>query len=191
MVLGGVLAKVENLTTIGKNTKLLSFDLESNGLHGEAFAVGAVVMDYDGNMLSEFSGRTKIMGKVDEWVEQNVLPVMEDMEITHSSYKHLRDNFWSWFVKAQEEADHVVVLNGYPVEFRFLIDCQEDDIESRYWDHPFPLLDLTSILLHAGVDKQKRNKKMQEIMKKNGFSKHHPLHDAKMTAMMAFKAFKP
>ena len=183
------MANNEQLPKVGEDTKLLCFDIESNGLHGDAFAVAAVVMNSKGEVLDEFTGRTEIEGKVDEWVEANVLPVMTDMDVTHSSFKHLRDNFWSWFMKAQAKADYVIVLNGYPVEYRFLIKCQEDDLENRFWDHPFPLLDLTSILLQAGYSSSDRNKAMQEIMKETGYTKHHPLHDAKMTALMAFKAF--
>jgi hypothetical protein len=172
---------------INKDTTILSFDLETNGLHGEAFAVGAVVMNADGEVIDEFTGRTKLIGKVDEWVEKNVLPVITDIPETHSSDKHLRDNFWSWFVKAQENSDYVLVSNGYPVEYRFLIQCQEDDLEKRYWDHPFPILDLTSILVAKGVaSKEAKIKVMSSKKPKVAGAPHHPVYDAKVACLTAF-----
>ena len=183
--------KNEKLPSLKKATKILCFDVESNGLHGEAFAIGAVVSDSSGQIYDEFSGRTEIVGDTDQWVEQNVLPVMESMQITHSSYKHLRDNFWGWFVKAQEQADYVLVMNGYPVEYRFLLQCQEDDMQSRYWEHPFPILDLTSMLLMVGYNQPAKNRLMQEVARSNNLSKHHPLHDAKITILAAFQALLP
>ena len=64
---------------INNKTKFLCFDLETNGLHGEAFAVGAVVMDANEQVLEQFTGRTKIIGQVDPWVEQNVIPAIKDI----------------------------------------------------------------------------------------------------------------
>ncbi len=175
---------------ISSRTKLLSFDLESNGLHGDVFAVGAVVMDATGHVHEEFSGRTNIVGKVDDWVEKNVLPVITDMEISHSSYKHLRENFWAWFVKAKETADYVLVNNGYPVEYRFLLACQDDDLDNRYWQHPFPILDLTSMLVQTGQDVQHvKNDIVRKFKDDLTGSAHHPLFDAKLAARSAFHVF--
>ena len=177
------------LPKVTEQTKFLSFDLETNGLHGEAFAVGAVVVDAAGTIYDEFSCRAEIVGKVDEWVAARVLPVIQDMDITHSSYKHLRDHFWSWFVKAQEKADYVLVNNGYPVEYRFLLQCQEDDIDERYWQHPFPILELTSLLLASGQDIQgTKNRVMAGLLGESQGSPHHPVYDAKVAARAAFTA---
>ena len=136
---------------INSKTKLLCFDLEANGLHGQAFAIGAVVMDGQGTVHDEFSARIKLAGPVDPWVEQNVLPAIKDMTITHQSYKAMREAFWKWYINAEPESDYVLVSNGYPVEYRFLLDCQEADIKNRYWQHPFPILDLASLLIQAGL----------------------------------------
>jgi hypothetical protein len=174
---------------ITADTKILSFDLEANGLHGEAFAVGAVVMSADGQIYDQFVGRTQIIGKTDEWVELNVLPAILDMEVTHSSYKHLRDNFWAWFLRAKDQSEYVLVNNGYPVEYRFLIQCQEDNLNERYWDHPFPVLDLTSFLVGRGDDVQEVKTEIMSNMKEqlSGMA-HHPLYDAQVAAMCVFSS---
>src|SRR3989344_6129445 len=96
-------------------TKLLCFDLESNGLHGEAFAVGALIIDMQRKIHDEFTARVKIDDAVDDWVKKNVMPAISSMSITHVNYKDMREAFWSWFVKAQANSDYTIVSNGYPV----------------------------------------------------------------------------
>lgn len=173
---------------ISKNTKLLCFDIESNGLHGEAFAVAAVVMNADGKVLDKFESRVKITGQVDSWVEKNVLPAIKDMPITHGSYKALREAFWRWYLAAEKQADYVLVSNGYPVEYRFLLQCQEADLEERYWQHPFPIIDLFSLLLLVeGLGGKGRL--IDDIIREGNFKRHDPLDDAKITALVAFRAF--
>ncbi len=174
-------SKLPKTPALSKKTKLLSFDLETNGLHGPAFAVGAVIMDYDGNVIEEFSARCDIQGEVDEWVQQRVIPVIENMPVTHKSYKDLRQAFWDWYVPAEATADYVLVSHGYPVEYRFLLECQQDNIEERYWQHPFPILELSSLLIQLDQKPQKGI---------SGYTPHHPVDDAKVAAITAFKAFE-
>lgn len=183
------------IPSINQDTKVLSFDLESNGLHGEVFAIGAAIIDGRGKIHDEFTGRCEIEGNVDEWVDKNVIPVISDMEITHSSQKHLRDHFWAWFQKAMLSSDYVIVTNGYPVEYRFLAQCQDDDIETRFWDHPFPILDVTSFLIGKGYTGESdtsiqalKNKAMSESKGNIDGSPHHPLYDAKVSAYVLFRA---
>lgn len=183
-------SKQAKMPSLNSKTKLLSFDLESNGLHGEVFAVGAILMDAEGKVYAQFEGRTKIVGQVDAWVEKNVLPAINDMPVTHTTYKDLREDFWKWYLKTEPECDYVLVSNGYPVEYRFLLKCQEENLTERYWQHPFPILDLTSLLLLVGDNQVNKDNLVEEIIRSGNFSKHHPLHDAKIAALAAFKAFR-
>lgn len=182
--------KLAKTPPIGQKTTLLSFDIETNGLHGEAFAVGAVLVDAHLQVLDKFSGRTNIVGSVDLWVETHVLPVIKTMPMTHTSYKNLREAFWDWFLKAQRSADYVLVSNGYPVEYRFLLKCQEENLEERYWQHPFPILDLTSLMIQAEGDATKRNALAKQTFETGGYSRHHPEHDALVSAILAFESFR-
>lgn len=172
------------------NTKILCFDLETNGLHGDAFAVGAVVMDGNDKVYDEFKARCEIVGEVDEWVQKNVLPVINDIPVDCSSYKDLRESFWEWYLKAEEASDYVLVSNGYPVEYRFLLKCQEENIEERYWQHPFPILELSSLMIQIGETSSGKGRLVAEIIRNGGYSRHNPVHDAKITTMVAFEAFK-
>ncbi|HVX23785.1 MAG TPA: hypothetical protein VG992_00355 [Candidatus Saccharimonadales bacterium] len=179
--------KSPKVPPLGPHTKLLSFDLESNGLHGEAFAVGAVVMDARGKVLDEFTARCDIVGEIDPWVRANVLPAIAEMPVTHKTYHDLQEAFWAWYVQAEPQADYVLVSNGYPVEYRFLLKCQDEDLDERYWQHPFPILDLTSLLMAAGQNPGTKNALLTSIIAEHKFARHHPLHDAKAATLAAFK----
>lgn len=181
--------KISKTPEITRDTKILSFDLEANNLHGTPFAVGALVIDGHGQVHDSFTGRCPIDGEVDPWVKVNVLPAIKDMAETHGGYADMREAFWRWFVATEEASDYVLVSNGYPVEYRFLIDCQEASLDERYWQHPFPILDLTSILVatghDSGVGKSQIRKKVRQD---TSFAQHHPYDDAKLAALMAFEA---
>lgn len=173
--------KVQKLPKFGQQSRLLSFDIESNGLHGEAFAVGAVIVDAKGVVVETFVGRCEIEGQVDEWVQKNVLPVLKNIPVTHKSYGALRSAFWDWFTVAQKKTDYVVVSNGYPVEYGFLLACQHDAIDGRYWEHPFPILDATSVAL--GAHKDVSALKLRIAAELSGQA-HNPVYDAQLAARM-------
>lgn len=176
---------------LGPNTKLLSFDIETNGLHGEAFAIGALLMSADGTVTNEFLARCPIKGQVDEWVAAKVIPMLDDFPQTHPNAKAMRQAFWDWYKSVKDEADYVLINNGYPVEYRFLIKCQEDDLEARYWDHPFPMLDLSSLLLQIGV-KTSQDKKAftAELTEGKKSASHNPFWDTWLATVTAFKALR-
>lgn len=180
-------AKVPLMT---KSTKFLCFDLETNGLHGQTFAIGALIIDVSGKVHDEFIARTEVTGEIDNWVQENILPVIEDISVTHGSYEAMREAFWRWFVSAQEKSDYVLVSNGYPVEYRFLLDCQEADLEARYWQHPFPIIDLTSLLLLSNSEDSSKRALSNKIKNEGSYKNHHPYDDAKKTALIAIEALK-
>ena len=173
---------------ITPETTILCLDVESNGLHGEGFAVGAVVIKLDGTLVDEYMARCPIHGPVDDWVEKHVLPPMQDFKITHKNSQELRSDFWKWFVEAKAKADYVLVDNGYPVEARFLIQCQEDNLDERYWQHAFPMLELNSLLLQAGIKPLAVRYKLVEEQLQGEILKHNPRFDAEVSARAAAKA---
>lgn len=182
--------KVSKNPAITRDTKILSFDLEANNLHGEPFAIGAVVIDGHGTVHDSFTARCPIVGEVDPWVKVNVLPVIKDMAQTHGTYEDMREAFWRWYLSAEQASDYVLVSNGYPVEYRFLIDCQDANLEERYWQHPFPILDLASILTVVGQEPSAYKNQLRKKVRKDGsFTQHHPFDDAKLAALIAFEAF--
>lgn len=175
---------------LSKDSKILCLDVESNGLHGEGFAVGAVVLRLDGEVVDEFLARCPIHGSIDEWVEKNVLPPMQDFKVTHKNSRDLRSDFWKWFTRAKEQVDYVLVDNGYPVESRFLIQCQGDDLEARYWQHAYPMLELNSLLVAAGIKPLAVRYKLVEDELQGEVLKHNPRFDAEVSARTAAKALR-
>ncbi|HEV2412240.1 MAG TPA: hypothetical protein VGS28_00340 [Candidatus Saccharimonadales bacterium] len=167
--------------------KVLSFDIESNGLHGPAFSVGAVLVDSDGRkVIDDFVARCPIVGDVDEWVSTNVLPVTTNIKEDCKDDRELRDKFWTWYTNAKAQADIVVAANPYPVEARFLIACQDDDIEKRYWGHPFPLLDLGTMLYTIGLkSSEQRGEYISKVVKDRKALVHNPRWDAEAAALAA------
>jgi len=184
------ITKTPKLPKLSTQTKILSFDLETNGLHGEAFAIGAVLVNASGEVLEKFTARCPLNGETDEWVKANVLPAIASMPVTHDDAKALRTDFWEWYLQAEAKCDYVLVSNGYPVEYRFLMQCQEDDLEQRYWQHPFPILDLTSILLATGHDPSAKSQLISGIVRNGNFSRHNPLDDATIAARAAMSALQ-
>ncbi len=168
--------------------KVLSFDVESNGLHGAAFAVAGVLMDANHNILSQYVARCPIRGPIDTWVAENVLGPVANINQTHRSGRAMRSDFWTWFLETKSQADLIVAANPYPVEARFLIACQEDDLPARGADHPFPYYDLPSMLYALGITTppQRRAFVAKSVGKATGDA-HNPLWDAKATAMAALK----
>lgn len=131
--------------------KVLCFDVESNGLHGPAFAVAGVLIGSSGTVLSKFSSRCPIEGELDPWVKDNVIGPMLGMPETAPTARAMRDAFWEWYLEAKSKADYIVTANPYPVEARFLMECQRDDMPAREFDHPFPLFDVSSMMAGAGM----------------------------------------
>jgi hypothetical protein len=182
--------KVSKTPVINRETKILSFDLEANNLHGTPFAIGALVIDGQGKIHDSFTARCPVKGDIDPWVKANVIPAIKDMPETHENYEDMREAFWRWYLLAEQVSDYVLVSNGYPVEYRFLIDCQEASLDERYWQHPFPILDLTSILVAKGQESNTHRSQIRKNVRKGAsFAQHNPFDDAKLAALMAFEAF--
>lgn len=168
---------------------ILSFDVESNGLHGAAFAVAGLLMGSDGQILDQIVARCPIIGPVDAWVSENVLGPMESIRTTHDDAPAMRTDFWEWYVGVKAKADIIVAANPYPVEARFLIDCQNDDMSERSFDHPFPYYDLSSMLYTLGYKTPtERRAFVKKAVRDFTGDPHNPLWDAKATALAAHAA---
>ena len=96
--------------------KIFSWDCETNGLWGKAFAIGAVIYE-DGREVKTFYARCPIEGTVASWVKTNVLPQMVDMVETHATYEEMLKAFAKFFLENKDDAD-VIFHMGVPVEAR-------------------------------------------------------------------------
>ena len=124
------------------NKRVFSFDAETNGLWGQAFSIGAVVLDESGSEVSRFVGRCPISGKVSDFVAANVLPEMESIPENYHDYNSMLDAFMQFYMDNKTDTD-VIVHMGLPVEARLFFDAHNMDIIGD-WDAPYPLIDISA-----------------------------------------------
>lgn len=159
------------------------FDVESVGLHGDAFAVAYVVVSPQNGIIDEslFACDMTIAKGTDqarEWCLQNI-PALHP---THHCLREMRDAFWNCWMNWQKQGAILVAEAAWPVEARFLNSCVEDDLLNREWNGPHPLFDLTSMqLINHGPPLCSRTRSPENL------PEHHPLLDARHSAQLWMK----
>ena len=163
--------------------KVFSFDAETDGLWGQAFAIGALVYDEGGQEIARFVGRLPDVVVTDGWVKENVLPKIQDIPVTHQTYEALLAGFAMFYLANKEGAD-VVTHMGYIVEAKVLRDLHAAGLIGG-WDGPFPLCDVSGNLQQSGEDPTS----VDRYVKKHGLSvgefqggSHNPLYDSAAAA---------
>lgn len=170
---------------MNKTKRYLAFDVESVGIHGEAFAFGYVVFDLTGKIYREglFScPRELCKGEDDDraWIDANIAP----LPITCSNPFELREEFWKIWTLWKSESVSLVTDCGWPVESRFLIACIDDNPIERNWEGPLPILDIAPMLALLGRDPiATRDRQSTEL------PVHNPLADSKQTARLMRELF--
>lgn len=169
----------QNVVALEVDRSVLSFDAETNGLWGQAFAIGALVYSENGEELDRFAGRLPDNVVNDPWVIENVLPQLSVMPISHESYDSLLVDFAKFYLKHEDGKD-VVVHMGFPVEAKILFDMHERGLIGDN-ESPFPLIDVSGHLLQVGEDPTS----VDAFIAKNGLKvrkfigeTHNPLYDA-------------
>jgi DNA polymerase III epsilon subunit-like protein len=166
---------------------LISLDCEANGLHGQIFAVAAVLYD-DGREVDRLVARCPIVGDVDPWVVANVLPAIADLPVRGSgTYEWLLYRWRGWYSESQDKwpgADGrgpaVLCHVAWPIETRFLWDAHRGEPFSG----PFPLLDVASTLDAYGHDPTSVDGYLRSVgVALPAGSPHHPLYDARAAAL--------
>jgi hypothetical protein len=165
--------------------KIFSFDAETNGLWGQAFAIGARVYDAaSGEVIAQFVGRCTLVHDIDEFVQDKVLPQMTEIRVSHVDYHELLADFAKFYLTNKQDAD-VVVHMGVPVESKLLIDMHAFGLIGD-WDGPYPLHDVAGHLAQAGEDATS----VDGYVRKHGLElstdfvggSHNPLYDSEVAA---------
>ena len=175
------------------------FDVESVGLHGEAFAFGYVVVTRDGQELDcgKFScwldsakgdpeDRAWVMKNcpdavnLDQWVQTR--PTWRSTPPVCQGPTELKAAFWGiWSM--QPKGTIMVADCAWPVEARFLASCIDVDSVARKWGGPYPLIDVGSVRLAANLDPLENVGRLP-----NELPKHDPLADARQSARLFLEA---
>lgn len=167
-------------------TLYMVFDVESIGLHGEGFAVGYVVVRSDGERPygqaeRRYACRSE-MAAGDEvgrrWVSDNCPPIPS----THTTAGLVRDTFWRDWLAWKERGAVLVADCAWPVEARFLAACVDDEPDARAWEGPYPLHELASFMVAAGMDPMATYDRLPDE------PQHDPLGDAKQSARLLIEA---
>lgn len=163
------------------------FDVESIGLHGEAFAVaGGVYIAGAAQWEFVFACPTEEATGTPEdrrWIKENV----PQLEATHRIPKTMRQSFWEKLKIARERYSDILmaVECGWPVEAKFLEECISDDKEARKWSGPYPLHEIASFMFAAGMDPMASYKRT--------FSEspaHSPLADVRLSSRLLSEAIE-
>lgn len=159
-------------------TNIMVFDVESNGLHGEGFAVGWVCVE-DGVTVSQ-GYESCAIADPEPWVTENVLPFLPPP--TQPTSASVRDAFWFAWMRAKAHGYSLWADCGWPVEANFLSACVADAPDERSWDGPYPLHEISTVFRIAGWDES------GEYPRLEGEDKHHPVGDAKQSARLLLEA---
>lgn len=167
--------------------KIFSFDAETNGLWGQAFAVAAVVVDESGDEIDQFIGRCPISEPVNEWVAENVLPQMTKIPETHQNYESMLTDFMSFYKAYRDDDVDIIVHMGLPVEARLFIDAHNMGIIADN-QGPYPLIDISAYPeVYDSVDAYNL---IHDIdMPEFDGGSHNPLYDS-MAAALCYCHYK-
>jgi len=172
---------------------IFSFDCETNGLYGECFAVGVVVLSpLNGLIIDSFSGISQIEDVDNLWVKENVLPALDRLK-KYPTLKQMRNAFWDFWIKHRGTGEKSLCIAiadfGSPVESGFFRQCVMDDLESRQWNAPYPLHEVETLLIAKGVEPDTDRIKYSEI-KPDAVKKHNPVDDAYVSGLCWIKAME-
>lgn len=166
----------------------LVFDVESVGLHGDAFAVGIVMLNATTGAFSHTqrawcSADIVAQGTYADrvWVQENV-PAFDQADRVVTP-RELRDWFWRNWMYAKSLGALLAADVAWPVEANFLRACIADDPTVRMWDGPYPLIDIASVRMAKGLDPL--GTEPREVTE---LPIHDPLADARQSARLLLEA---
>lgn len=157
---------------------LFFVDAETDGVYGTFLSIAVIVIDYEGNELDRhyWGINQKNLVVHSEWVRRNVIPIMGEYEVCQDEDEIL-DKFWKVWEKHRQDA-YAIADVCYPVESALFQKCVLKDEKKRGMEAPFPLLDLSSILLAKGIDPLIDRMKLVET---KGKQMHNALTDVEIS----------
>lgn len=165
------------------------FDVESVGLHGEGFAVAGGIWTGEGKSIREFAfhcnheSANAGIANDREWIVENVTIHPQSKKCEGRSV--LLEMFWLQWENAKVAYPGIImaVECGWPVEANFLEASIMRDKPSRNWSGPYPLHEIATFMLCAGMDPMATYERQP-----NELPAHEPLADARLSARLLFQA---
>lgn len=168
-----------------RDPTIISIDVESIGLHGEGYAIGWVRF-IDGSEVDcgvyacppeAASGRESDR----TWCAANIPPIVP----THATPMDVREAFWALWRDWKIHDPILVADCAWPVEAAFLAACVADNIEARAWGGPYPLHDVATARLMAGLNPLGDERRYPEEL-----PKHDPVCDARQSGRLFIEAWR-
>lgn len=175
---------------VQKESVIIALDVESDGLQGRIFAIGAVVYNQKGIEIGRFSRRTSSLALRDGWTCENVLPAVEEIRSV-DGWEALMFNFGRFYKYICDLYDvRVLWYRGYLLEgflFRQLVAI--DAIDTSYI--PYLPIEVASYLEFAGYPADKLDDYLEfKGIKIDGEGvRHNPVYDS-IAAYKAYEALK-
>lgn len=161
------------------------FDVESVGLHGDVFSYGYVVVENAPQMKVVDRGslsvsRSDVRGLFSDhsWVQAHV----PTCRFVAESSVTLRSVFWSAWLAWRRKGTVMAADLLWPAETRFLQACIDDEAARRA-EAPYPLIDVASVRLAAGMDPIASYDRLPSEL-----PKHDPVADAMQSARLLLAA---
>lgn len=180
-----------------KPSLYMVLDVESVGLHGEGFAWGFVVVDGTGKELEAGyfachpdDAKGSEAGR--KWLAENCPALIVSNGF---SPRTARTMFWAAWQRWKARGAILAADCPWPVEARFLSQCVEDDQPiyrgpspddgPRAFGGPYPLVDVASVRLAAGLDPLAKCSRLPGEL-----PEHDPLADARQSARLLVEAIR-
>ena len=154
-------------------------DAETDGLYGGFLSIAALVTDAENREADRFYGAVSVRPDAvqSQWVREHVLPHLHRAEQAFDSEDALLEAFWAFWVKHRDGCQCIADV-AFPVEARLFARCVRRNVAEREFLAPFPLLDLSAVLLSRGVDPLADRTALSGLP----LVPHDALHDVRMAA---------
>lgn len=163
--------------------KYFSVDAETDGLWGNVFAVAAIVYDQFGKEIERIALRLPDSVIENEWVKDNVLPQLDELKITHSSYEEMMKEFSDFYLKHKDAT--ALWHMGHIVEAHLFREMHRLGYIGD-WDAPYVPIEVASYLEMAGEAADSVDTyAIKNSIKVDG-NTHNPLYDCEVAAKVFF-----
>lgn len=156
-------------------------DAETDGLYGAFLSVAALAADEAGNEIEHFYGavrpeKAKIQSP---WVLKHVAPQLQNADTLFDSEDALLEAFWCFWMKYREGAACIADV-CCPVEARLFSECVTRALPEREFLGPYPLFDLSTLLLARGIDPDASRRELAQT----DISAHDAMNDVRMLSLL-------
>lgn len=97
----------------------------------------------------------------------------------------MREKFWRRWLHWKEKGAVLAAECAWPVEGRFLNECIDTLPTDRKWAGPYPLLEISSIMIAGGMDPMANHPRLDDEQ-----PAHNPLADARQSARLLMLAIQ-